>query len=61
MRSEPGVKRDLTPLSSVVVAVVGGSKALRLAHHDLLRLLLERSTLTWIYRSPKLSLHLLSH
>lgn len=61
MRSEPGVKRDLIPLSSAVVAVVGGSKALRLAHHDLSRLLLEQSNLTWIYHSPKLSLHLLSH
>lgn len=61
MRSEPGVKRDPTPLSSAVVAVVGGSKALRLAHHDLLRSLPEQLTLTWIYHSPKLSLLLLSH
>lgn len=61
MQSGLGVKRDLIPLYSVVVVVVGDSKALRLARRDLLRLLLEQSTLTWIYRSPKLSLHLLSH
>lgn len=61
MQSGLGVKRDLIPLCSVVVAVVEGSKALHLALHDLLRLLLEQSILTWIYHSPKLSLHLLSH
>lgn len=61
MRSGPGVKRDLIPPSSVVVAVVGDSKALRLAHHDLLRLLLEQLTLTRIYHSPKSSLPLLHH